>query len=413
MESPVNRTTYAAIVKQILNDDRNFNAHLQKMVNYPSTQVYGHNILSRDRSLEKLRGHNFMLAALIDECNKSDLDVYIGGSMSIWAILEETNFIPNDIDLYIMDVTIEKLYAIESIIRSLVPNEEWLSIVYKPLHINFNYYGENSTPIKIQVSLIHYVNIVQVLASYHLGVVCVAYSAKRNEFVNMKGRFGLVSLCDFVGLHNNLTMTLALEKYKKRNLLPRAICARATPYCDLSCTFKMNLCPIDYASYGDQKANYATVAGESDRFNIEMLRYKNSYIPSVTVLENIQFFPREYMFVELLTLAPIDYYVNYYELTKGFNYYQNVILCEHCQKEICPFDALKDLYCDEDDHEKLYFNDEEYEELKRSIEGILSDAHIFIDSKILCKPTEKYCVNLWIPSRDANCSAKIKNALNC
>lgn len=416
MEENVNHEVYTEMVKQILDDNYDLaHVHTQKMVDYPAKQVYGHDILSKDKSLEKLRSHNFMLCALIDECNKSNLDVYIGGSMGIWSILAETNFIPDDIDLYIMDVTIDKLYAIESIIRSLCHNEAWLSISYKPLHINFNYYGENIASIKIQVSLVRYANIAQVMASYHLGIVCVAYSARHNEFVNMKGRFGFVSLCDFVGMHNETTISRALDKYKERNLLPGAIHSRRRTYGDPLRMFKINLCPSHCASNDDQTIDLVIRMKRCPLVaNVHYL--KNSNIPSVTVLENAQFFPPEYMFTELLDLEPIDYYVEHYKLTDTFNYSTNIILCEHCRGEICSYHTLKNLYYDENDNRKHYQSQfyPDNEEWAHAIKDVLSGAHTFIDDQIICKHEggAKNCVNLWIAAA-ANSGAPIKSALNC
>lgn len=378
------------IIESVLAGD--YERYLQRMVDYDEPRVYNHNILTAEESLTKLWSHNFMLQALMTECNNCGLDVYIGGSTGIWAILGGTNFIPDDIDAYIMNVTLEKLYALEQIIESLCPIKQYLSITYRPLHVNFDYHCENSPTIKIQVSLVNYTNIAQVFASYHFGIVCVAYSASSNEFVNMRGRFGLISPWNFTGIDNFGTMSMAIQKYQSRGFIGRGYGAQIpNPRFTiegnqrLAHTFKIDLCPFDYPSSDDSRIDSLQYL-DKERADARLDHYGNCKIPSVALLENVEFFPVVYMFYKLFDLEPIDYYVDYYALVQTFNYNKNAILCEHCKQKICTFSQLK----------TLSMRGQNY-----NIENFaLSTAHVRNGGVILCEHAGLPVVNLWIPIND-------------
>lgn len=143
-----------------------------------------------ENALEKLsKFHTNIYQLFIDKMKSTGFDILIGGS-SVIASFPPYDFIPNDLDFYVKNITYQKIQEIDKAIREIFP--ECKIIVFRKL-ITMTWWIFNPQMTKfhitLQMNLFDIKSWSDVFIVYHSDIVSIGYEIKSGRFVYLKDRF--------------------------------------------------------------------------------------------------------------------------------------------------------------------------------------------------------------------------------
>jgi hypothetical protein len=371
------------IYKNIINETVDPDQYVSTIDDYGV--IYGKPVNPLSIRLSKLKSHNTLMSKLLSKCVDNNLDIYISGSLSIWSILESTNYYPNDIDIYIKEISHDKIILLESIIKSLTNND--VMIMYRPLYINFviiNTIDITNTDIDsykhtkcchsnlktetivFQLSTIYFRHIVEIFASYHSGIVCTAYSLNLNNFIYMREKFGSTTMSNLTGLGvSSEHFKNLVKKYRDRgfactsefdNNLPKfkdifiispdehSFVSGGSMYRVVQSQIRSG---INYC--GNTKEYTNGKQGRSSLFQHfmcdlskprsiinDIIENNKCIYPSVSIfISDIEFLDSKFLFTNIVDAGQSDYYINYYKNLNNTSRCNNQLYCYICKQFVC------------------------------------------------------------------------------
>lgn len=145
------------------------------------------NLLNYDEALGRMR-RNEQILPFIENLRIYGMDVLIGGSFGLSCVYKNTDFIPNDFDMYIKEIDKEKLLLFEDIIyKSFLVNK----IVVIRSAITMTWYVQlmDDTIITIQVNILYIRAWSEIFVTYHTDLTCIGYEIMSKKFIYLRGRW--------------------------------------------------------------------------------------------------------------------------------------------------------------------------------------------------------------------------------
>ena len=156
----------------------------------------------------------------ISQLEQSGLDALIGGSIGLACVYREATFRPNDIDLYIKEINLDKLQLVEDLIYATY---RFSHIVVVRNSITMSWYIEMDHEIlTIQANLFHINSWAEVFVTYHADLTCIGYEVKTRRFMYMNERWERTltepvhSFSNILSFDSLETLSIAASKYQTR-----------------------------------------------------------------------------------------------------------------------------------------------------------------------------------------------------
>lgn len=160
--------------------------------------------------------HEGLLELLVNELSECNFETMIGGSSGIASVLKRTEifkgFEPSDIDLYVKNISGEKIITIDNIIRKIT-QENHIFIVRRPLTLTWWIYDKFENFIaEIQLCSLHINSWAEIFAYYHSNVVSIGYDIKKACFVVLEKRWN-----NFINEYPNVNIA-NVPKFSQSNI---------------------------------------------------------------------------------------------------------------------------------------------------------------------------------------------------
>jgi hypothetical protein len=149
------------------------------------------------------------------------LDSLIGGSTGLSCVYKQANFKPNDIDLYIKNITTKKILLVEDAIYKTFDILN-LIVVRCSITVTFHIQTLDKNIFLIQINLFNIRNWNELFIGYHTDLTCIGYEILNDKFVYMNKRFSNILtnkvhyFCNILNFDKGSSLWLAAGKYIKR-----------------------------------------------------------------------------------------------------------------------------------------------------------------------------------------------------
>jgi hypothetical protein len=237
-------------------------------------QIYCNNIATQ--KLFK----NTKIAKLCNEFNFDNLNVLIGGSTAMSAVYKAANFIPNDLDLYIKNVSHDKLCKIETAIKKVF-NDCCIIAIRNVITITWIVYKNNNIVYQIQMNILKINSWAEIFTTYHSDITCMGYDVSRCCFVYLKGRWENILeknrihyFCNILNCDTPKSLNRAVEKYIGRGFLCKSMYIGEDPI------NKMTLNKlVPHGRYDGYRMSISTSDPDSENIDLDMqVNIKNEII---------------------------------------------------------------------------------------------------------------------------------------
>lgn len=153
---------------------------------------------------------------------KEDIQILIGGSTPIAAILKNDLIVPGDIDLYIKDANFTKADFIDKLIRNFYKYFKIL-LIRNPVTITWIIYDGKTIIQQIQLVIMQMKSWAEIFITNHSDITCVGYDTRSASFVYFHGRWESIlkknhvhHFSNIVNLDTAISLKNAADKYSKR-----------------------------------------------------------------------------------------------------------------------------------------------------------------------------------------------------
>jgi hypothetical protein len=160
-----------------------------------------------------------------------NFDILIGGSSLLSAVMIEPNkqFKPNDMDIYIKNITNEKIITVDEHIHKIFNPDDGFNIyiVRRSITMTWWVFKNDVFCIEIQLNLYGINSWSEVFALYHADMVCIGYDIKYDDIITYESRWltfaesyshnSLIFMTDEYGLRNKKHISNIVSKYASRN----------------------------------------------------------------------------------------------------------------------------------------------------------------------------------------------------
>lgn len=188
-------------------------------------------LLPSDDAIGKMKTfHNGIFGKIIRQFETLNFSVLIAGSSGIAAVLKKTHdfvgFEPKDLDIYVKDITDEKIILIDKAIRNVFPEDKVL-IIRRPLTLTWWIYNKYyKFKMEIQLNVLKIRSWADIFIMYHSDLVSIGYDVGEKKFVTLLFRWE-----QYINMHpktyfsniNNTDEELiigAAKKYNRRGFVP-------------------------------------------------------------------------------------------------------------------------------------------------------------------------------------------------
>ena len=267
------------------------------------------------------------------------LEVYLSGSSSLWS-LTINGFTPQDFDFYIPNIDFNKIVLFESALQSILDDGYCITIIDRPLYINFLICKDDILIKKIQLMKINFKSMAEIFVTYHSGLVCSAYVVHNDNYICMPVRFGKMNFSNYLSLADQRTFESVFQKYKhryndiyrhvKNNLGGVKNIFIASPEKNKQIFNVDKLGTLFFAS--SRFYDYKKIGDKVNTFYIENSynrQFLNNIYHFVSDIEIMEFFDIKYMAYKYLdNLEPTDIFSKFSVNTQK---YKNIgVCCELC-----------------------------------------------------------------------------------
>lgn len=181
-------------------------------------------LLDYESAIERLLQHPY-INRLIKEFRAHNLDILIGGSFGLHCVYRSASFKPKDLDIYVKNISYDKLCTIENIIYRVFDIKEMI-VTRSPIVMTWyiTYKTGGSVEIySIQLNLMKILSWPEPFITYHSEITCIGYEVLSNNFLYLVGRFDKFLVRDFTVFSNILnqdtvaSLINAADKYLSRS----------------------------------------------------------------------------------------------------------------------------------------------------------------------------------------------------
>ncbi|BCS83539.1 putative F-box/LRR-repeat protein [Cotonvirus japonicus] len=158
----------------------------------------------------------------IKNLHEHKLDILIGGSMALYCVYRESNFIPGDMDIYIKNISSRKIMKIEDIIYKSFPILN-LVVVRGPITITWYVQLVDESIKVIQLNVFNITSWAEIFVTYHTDLTCIGYEILTDKFVYLESRWDNILQKNKIHYFSNVlslditwSIVRACQKYKKR-----------------------------------------------------------------------------------------------------------------------------------------------------------------------------------------------------
>jgi len=189
-----------------------------------------------DEKNAKLRLFNFTYYDVIicefkKMLSEHNFDMLIGGSSVLSAVMMEPGkqFKPNDMDIYIKNITNEKIVVVDKYIQKLFDQDNGFNVyvVRRSITMTWWVFKDGIFCVEIQLNLYDINSWSEIFALYHADMVCIGYDIKCDEIITHDSRWltfaesyshnSLIFMTDEFGLRNKKHISNIVAKYSSRN----------------------------------------------------------------------------------------------------------------------------------------------------------------------------------------------------
>ena len=196
-----------------------------KMVPYPPKETI-RDLRPHDEAVKRLRsfGDGFF-DRLIERLHELPFPTLIGGSSCLAAVDRSVSFQPDDIDLYIKNITLERLAMVNQVLQSVYPDNRIL-LVRRPFTLaHWVLDSDDKIIAQLQVNMLSVPSWTSIYEEYHADVVCIGYDCQKRQIMYHQERWGEYATSDktvwfgnMFSLDNLTTLAFAAHKYQKRGI---------------------------------------------------------------------------------------------------------------------------------------------------------------------------------------------------
>lgn len=144
--------------------------------------------ISKSKAIGRLHAINPYMRSFLSKLREFKLDALIAGSTGLYCVYSSATFIPDDIDIYIRNLTPTHIYLLEDIIYQSFPIAN-IVVCRGSLTMTWFIQVNSGKIYKIQLNLFSVASWAQIFLVYHTDLVCIGYEVLTNEFIYLVGRF--------------------------------------------------------------------------------------------------------------------------------------------------------------------------------------------------------------------------------
>jgi hypothetical protein len=261
-ESISSITKYMNETYAIWSDIKNNNTGNNYLIEYNQPSSY---FLSSNDACQKLftfnRGYYGHLIKLIYD---NQLPILIGGSSNLAAVMKEESWFPNDIDIYMKNISYENIISLDNCIKKSCSFFSYeypkILLVRKSITLTWIIFSEHLQIIAvIQLNLLNINSWAENFSCYHSDLVCLGYDILNKNFICLGKRWlrfvdnyhhnlnhdkiNPIYFCNFLNFDTPKTLNRSWQKYYKRGFYTKGI------YCSKQdCFVKINISLSDSIS---------------------------------------------------------------------------------------------------------------------------------------------------------------------
>jgi len=176
---------------------------------------------SKKKALSKLYSINPYMRTFVNKIKTKNLDLLIAGSGALYCVWTDTNFMPNDLDIYINDMQENDMQILEDVLYQIF-DIAYFAVTRNHLTTTFHIQVRSGKTYAIQVNMFKIKSWAQIFVTYHSNITCVGYEVLTNRFLYMQHRFddvlndGIQYFSNILNFDNGETLAHAVEKYTAR-----------------------------------------------------------------------------------------------------------------------------------------------------------------------------------------------------
>lgn len=199
----------------------NVQAEKNRDVFLKSINTITNNKLRNNHMAQKELFKNKKIKALCNEFGFDDLDILIGGSTAMAAVYKYANFIPNDLDLYMLHVSYDKIIKLEQAIKTVYSDCK-IIVIRSIITLTWIIYKGNTKMNQIQLNILKLHSWADIFVTCHSDITCMGYDVLNQCFVFLKGRWDNIVknkvhyFCNVLSCDTAKSLNRAIEKYNER-----------------------------------------------------------------------------------------------------------------------------------------------------------------------------------------------------
>jgi len=123
---------------------------------------------------------------------KYKLDILIGGSSGIASVWKPQEFQPSDMDIYIKNITNDKIRQIDKIINESIDDQNiGIIIVRKSITITWVFFDKTTLDViqNVQLNILTINSFAEVFICYHSDIVAIAYDVMQEKLICLENRW--------------------------------------------------------------------------------------------------------------------------------------------------------------------------------------------------------------------------------
>ena len=289
---------------------------------------------------------NGLFGKIIEKLSESNIDILVAGSTGLAAVLRRKGnsnrykFEPKDMDIYVKNITDEKIRKIDMKIRELFSKDKYnIYIVRRPITITWWIFDKDDVFVtEIQLNILQIRTFAEPFIVHHSDIVAIGYDIKNQQFIvleqrwnNFVSKFPNAYMTNLNSYDNKSKLISAVNKYNARGFTIKSLIV----YNDINDKFQPDNSNMHISddSSGNKLIDKFTSSYNSCpdiiiSDNIDLMYDPTQQFPSLIEIRNIN---EKHEFVKYV----LDFeYPNGYECFVNYEKHQYVVANVNCMHNI-------------------------------------------------------------------------------
>ena len=176
----INRTSLFHDISACPPDQRDLFLENVDMLKHPD--------IRKKKKAKKLLFKNEVCKNLCQKLKERGIKIMIGGSSGLSVCYKPVTFTPNDIDMYVKNLTIDDVIQIEQCIKEVFPGTQ-IIVIRNVITLTWIVYRKKEIVYEFQLNILRINSWAEVLISTHSDIVSVCYDVLEDKFVYLKQRW--------------------------------------------------------------------------------------------------------------------------------------------------------------------------------------------------------------------------------